>query len=52
MIENKKYLKWKMALLSADSTIEEVIQNLNDTALQIVLITNKKKKINRNDNGW
>ncbi len=42
---NTKYLNWKKTLINKDSKIEDVIKNLNETALQIALVVNNKKKL-------
>ena len=41
MVENKKltdFERWRKALLSPQATLEQAINNLNETSLQIVLV--------------
>ena len=46
------YKNWKKIILKNDSTISDVIKNLNKSSAQIVLVVNKKKKIFRYDYRW
>ena len=41
MKKNQKYLNWKKTFISKNASIEKVIKNLNETALQIALVVNK-----------
>ena len=45
MKKNQKYLNWKKTFISKNASIEKVIKNLNETALQIALVVNKRKLI-------
>ena len=43
--KNSSYLNWKKALVKNTSNLELVIKKLQKTALQIVLVVGKKKKL-------
>ena len=43
--KNSIYLNWKQALVKSTSSLEEVIKKLELTALQIVLVIGKNKKL-------
>ena len=45
MKKKSNYLNWKSALVLDSSNIKTVIKKLNETALQIILVIDKKKKL-------
>ena len=43
--KNSSYLNWKKTLVKSNSSLEVVIKKLEQTALQIVLVIDKNKKL-------